>query len=210
MLFFLATLVTASVFINDRTEGIWDRTLVAGITTPEMLIAHIAIQSCIVFMQCVEVMLYVGFIFGTENKGDNFTIIALLGLNGVAGLFFGMKHIYLRKSQRFLQSLLCRRIVGLLISVFCDSHTMANFVATGTFYPMIILCGLLWPLEGMPIFLRNLAYVFPFTVPTMAVRNVLEKGWTVWHPQVYNGFIVVIAWIIGIFVMCLIGLRRQK
>lgn len=90
MLFFLATLVTASVFINDRTEGIWDRTLVAGITTPEMLIAHIAIQSIIVLLQCIEVMIYVGYIFGTVNKGDNFTIIALLGLNGVAGLFFGL------------------------------------------------------------------------------------------------------------------------
>lgn len=98
----------------------------------------------------------------------------------------------------------------MLISVFCDSHTMANFVATGTFYPMIILCGLLWPLEGMPHLLRKLAYLFPFTVPTMAVRNVLEKGWTIEHPQVYNGFIVVVAWIVGIFVLCLLGLRRHK
>lgn len=89
MLFFLATLVTASVFINDRTEGIWDRTLVAGITTPELLIAHIAIQSLIVLVQCIEVMLFVGYIFGTVNHGDNVTIVALLGLNGVAGLFFG-------------------------------------------------------------------------------------------------------------------------
>lgn len=87
---------------------------------------------------------------------------------------------------------------------------MANFVATGTFYPMIILCGLLWPLEGMPHLLRKLAYLFPFTVPTMAVRNVLEKGWTIEHPQVYNGFIVVVAWIVGIFVLCLLGLRRHK
>lgn len=30
MVFFLATLVTAAVFITDRTEGIWERTLVAG------------------------------------------------------------------------------------------------------------------------------------------------------------------------------------
>lgn len=87
---------------------------------------------------------------------------------------------------------------------------MANFVATGAFYPMIILCGLLWPLEGMPIFLRNFAFVFPFTVPTMAVRNILEKGWSIAHPQVYNGFIVIFLWIVGLFILCLLGLRRQK
>lgn len=87
---------------------------------------------------------------------------------------------------------------------------MANFVATGAFYPMIILCGLLWPLEGMPVYLRHLAYVFPFTVPTMSVRNVLERGWSFYHPQVLNGFLVIILWIVGLFVMCLIGLRRHK
>lgn len=99
---------------------------------------------------------------------------------------------------------------GILISIYCATHTMANFVATGAFYPMIILCGLLWPLEGMPLFLRKFAFIFPFTVPTMSVRNVLEKGWAIDHPQVYSGFAVIIVWILGLFLLCLIGLRRQK
>lgn len=30
MVFFLATLVTAAVFITDRMDGVWERTLVAG------------------------------------------------------------------------------------------------------------------------------------------------------------------------------------
>jgi hypothetical protein len=41
MIFFLATLTTATIFITDRTDGIWDRTLVAGITKTELLMAHI-------------------------------------------------------------------------------------------------------------------------------------------------------------------------
>lgn len=46
---------------------------------------------------------------------------------------------------------------------------MANFVSTGAFYPMIVLCGLLWPLEGMPQFLRDFALLLPFTIPTISV-----------------------------------------
>lgn len=46
---------------------------------------------------------------------------------------------------------------------------MANFVSTGAFYPMIVLCGLLWPLEGMPQLLRDFALLLPFTVPTISV-----------------------------------------
>lgn len=87
---------------------------------------------------------------------------------------------------------------------------MANFVATGAFYPMIILCGLLWPLEGMPNILRQFALIFPFTLPTISVRNIIAKGWTITHPQVYGGFIVIFIWIIGLFLLCLIGLRRWK
>lgn len=155
MVFFLATLVTAAVFITDRMEGVWERTLVAGmnrirfqffslsihfllmnlmfiskfigayiyrfnlsdkfsiisiqynphylnhmkltnnvhillgITTPELLLAHILTQSVIVFLQCTEVIFFIGVVFGTENNGDNLTVILLLSLTGFAGMLFG-------------------------------------------------------------------------------------------------------------------------
>lgn len=121
MIFFLATLITSTIFITDRLEGIWDRTLVAGVSTTELLIAHIITQSTVMLMQCVEIVILAAFIFNTENHGDNFTVIFLLMLLGFSGMLY-----------------------GLFISIFCDSHTMANFMATGSFYPMVILCGKLW------------------------------------------------------------------
>lgn len=158
-----------------------------GISMPELLLAHILTQSVIVIIQCIELIFYIGIIFETPNRGDNSTVIAMLTLNGFGGMLF-----------------------GLLISVVCESHTQANFVATGVFYPMIILCGLLWPLEGMPYLLKNLAYTFPFTIPAISVRNVIEKGWSISHPQVYNGFLIMLFWVFALFVMCLLALRRHK
>lgn len=119
MIFFLATLITSTIFITDRLEGIWDRTLVAGVSTTELLIAHIITQSTVMLMQCIEIVILAAFIFNTENHGDNFTVIFLLMLLGFSGMLY-----------------------GLFISIFCDSHTMANFMATGSFYPMVILCGM--------------------------------------------------------------------
>lgn len=168
MVFFLATLVTAAVFITDRMDGVWERTLVAGITTPELLMAHILTQSVIVFLQCTEVIFFIGVVFGTQNNGDNLTVIVLLSLTGFAGMLFG-KCDSSDKETQFCQNYIhfsC--IAGLLISIFCESHTMANFVSTGAFYPMIVLCGLLWPLEGMPPLLRDFALLLPFTVPTIS------------------------------------------
>lgn len=65
------------------------RYLFAGISTPELLIAHIFTQFCIVFLQCIEVILFIGFFFQNENLGDNTTVIALLALTGFAGMLFG-------------------------------------------------------------------------------------------------------------------------
>lgn len=121
MIFFLATLITSTIFITDRLEGIWDRTLVAGISTSELLLAHIITQSSVMLVQCAEIVVLSVFIFDTQNHGDNVTVVVLLMMLGFAGMLY-----------------------GLFISIFCDSHTMANFMATGSFYPMIILCGMLF------------------------------------------------------------------
>ncbi|KAH8388142.1 ABC transporter G family member 20 [Drosophila serrata] len=186
MVFFLATLMTAAVFISERMDGIWDRTLLAGVSATEMLWAHLLTQLIIMALQSFEVIMYIGLVFDTYNNGDTLTLIGLLTLTAFCGMLF-----------------------GLFISVFCKSHTEANFVATGAFYPMIILCGLLWPLESMPQLLQDLVMVLPFTIPSISARNVIEKGWGITNAKVYNGFLVMTAWTIIFFVLCLIGIRRK-
>ncbi|KAH8421163.1 hypothetical protein KR009_006986 [Drosophila setifemur] len=187
MVFFLATLMTAAVFISERMDGIWDRTLLAGVSATEMLCAHLLTQLIIMALQSFEVIMYIGLVFDTYNNGDTTTLIGLLTLTAFCGMLF-----------------------GLFISVFCKSHTEANFVATGAFYPMIILCGLLWPLESMPQFLQDLVMVLPFTIPSISARNVIEKGWSITNEKVYIGFLVMSAWTIIFFVLCLIGIRRKS
>ncbi|XP_075149557.1 ABC transporter G family member 20 [Haematobia irritans] len=186
MVFFLATLMTASVFIEERLDGVWDRTLVAGVSAVQMLWAHLCSQFIIMIVQSVEVIVYIGIVFDTYNKGDTATLIFLLTLTSFCGMLF-----------------------GLLISVYCRSHTEANFVATGAFYPMIILCGLLWPLEGMPKALQDIVLYFPFTLPSISARNILEKGWDITNVKVYGGFLVMSAWIIIFFTLCMVGLKRK-
>ncbi|XP_073823396.1 ABC transporter G family member 23 [Musca autumnalis] len=186
MVFFLATLMTASVFIEERLDGVWDRTLVAGVSAIQMLWAHLLSQFIIMVVQSVEVIIYIGLVFDTYNKGDTTTLIFLLTLTSFCGMLF-----------------------GLLISVYCKSHTEANFVATGAFYPMIILCGLLWPLEGMPKALQDVVLYFPFTLPSISARNILEKGWEITNSKVYGGFLVMAAWIVIFFTLCMVGLKRK-
>jgi ABC-type multidrug transport system permease subunit len=207
MIFFLATLTTATIFITDRLDGIWDRTLVAGITTTELLMAHIVTQTVVMLIQCTEIVLMTTLIFDMANAGSNATVIILLLLLGFAGMLYGWLFFIFSTSRKFTKIHFSHSLLGLFISIFCDSHTMANFMTTGSFYPMIILCGIFWPLEGMYDWLKYFAYLFPFTVPSISMRNVLTKGWGLTHPEVLMGYGVVLIWIVTFFTLCLLGLK---
>jgi ABC-type multidrug transport system permease subunit len=154
-------------------------------------------------IQCTEIVLMTTLIFDMANAGSNATVIILLLLLGFAGMLYGMRKFgFISKIYPNLTS-----FKGLFISIFCDSHTMANFMTTGSFYPMIILCGIFWPLEGMYDWLKWFAYFFPFTVPSISMRNILMKGWGLEHPEVLMGYGVVIVWIVTFFSLCLLGLK---
>ena len=43
---------------------------------------------------------------------------------------------------------------GLVISALCDTENDAIQLALGSFYPNLLLSGIIWPLEGMPKELR--------------------------------------------------------
>ena len=70
--------------------------------------------------------------------------------------------------------------------------------------------GIFWPLEGMPLYLQYVAFLLPFTLPSIAVRNVLAKGWTIAHASVIAGYGITITWIVGLLILCLIGLKVKK
>lgn len=101
MVFFLATLMTASVFIEERLDGVWDRTLVAGVSAIQMLWAHLLTQFIIMVVQSIEVIVYIGLVFDTYNKGDTTTLIFLLTLTSFCGMLFGKWDKKINKNQIF-------------------------------------------------------------------------------------------------------------
>lgn len=102
-----------------------------------MLWAHLLSQFIIMAFQSFEVIMYIGLVFNVTNQGNPGKCISRpLYYKYTLFTFFPATLIGLLTMTAF-----CGMLFGLLISVYCSSHTMANFVATGAFYPMIILCG---------------------------------------------------------------------
>ncbi|XP_049880601.1 ABC transporter G family member 20-like [Pectinophora gossypiella] len=187
IIFFLPAIVTSNLMIADRLEGVWERSAVAGVKPKEMLYVHITLQTAVIFIQTLEMIALAFGGYGLPTRGSLVTSGTLLFLQGLSGMCYGF-----------------------LLSIYCNSYTLAFFVATGSFYPMILLCGILWPLEAMSDGLRFIALTLPFTIPSRSLRDVMEKGYTITDPSVYNGFLVTVAWIVITLALCLLRLKYKK
>ena len=96
---------------------------------------------------------------------------------------------------------------GLTISAVSTDENTAIMAALGTFYPQLLLSGIIWPLEGMPNIIRKISYFLPQTLPIIAFRDIILKGWGLTHFHVYIGFLCSIAWILIFLLLAYIAMK---
>ena len=77
-------------------------------------------------------------------------------------------------STSFLYSMFFSQ--GLLVSSMCDTELGAVQIAMGAFYPVLLLSGILWPLQAMPTWLKYISYIFPTTHAAEAMRSIFGRG----------------------------------
>lgn len=83
-------------------------------------------------------------------------------------------------------------------------------MALGSFYPDVLLSGALWPIEGMPVFLRKIVYCLPQTYAIESLRSVFARGWGIEKPEVYIGILITCGWIAAFIILSLVVLRVRK
>ena len=68
-------------------------------------------------------------------------------------------------------------ILGLcLAALFYDQETVLQ-VTLASFYPVLLMSGIIWPIEAQPLWLSMYVSRFlPLTYATEAFRLILEKG----------------------------------
>ncbi|XP_036323033.1 ABC transporter G family member 23 isoform X2 [Rhagoletis pomonella] len=187
IVFFLAVALTSSALIIERTEGMLDRSWVAGVTPGEILFSHVITQFVVMCGQTTLVLIFMLVVFGVTNNGELFWVIVLTLLQGLCGMCFGF-----------------------LISSVCELERNAIQLALGSFYPTLLLSGVIWPIEGMPIVLRYISLCLPLTLATTSLRSILTRGWAITEKAVYSGFLSTLAWILGFLILTLLVLRAKR
>lgn len=187
IVFFLAVALTSSALIIERMEGLLDRSWVAGVTPTEILFSHVVTQFVVMCGQTALVLIFMILVFGVECKGDLFSAVLLTILQGLCGMCFGF-----------------------VISAICELERNAIQLALGSFYPTLLLSGVIWPIEGMPCVLRYISLGLPLTMATSGLRSILSRGWSIVEPDVYYGYIATLIWIFLFLTISLVVLRFKK
>lgn len=90
LVFSFSSILLSQALVTDRTEGIWERNLAAGVTALEITISHFAISGAVVVLFATEAVVVVYGVFETESLGSIWIIWMITFLQGVSGLTFGM------------------------------------------------------------------------------------------------------------------------
>ncbi|CAF4275858.1 unnamed protein product, partial [Rotaria sp. Silwood2] len=92
----------------------------------------------------------------------------------------------------------------LVISTIFTTEINAHQITMSIFYPVLLLSGIVWPLEGQPIWLRTISKWLPMTKAIDAMRGILLKGWCIKHLLVQQAFMVTFIWSMGFLILALI------
>ena len=52
----------------------------------------------------------------------------------------------------------------------------------------------MWPVEGMPYGLQQIAWYLPCTASCQAMRDIMSRGWGIAEPNVYLGVVSSVSW----------------
>lgn len=159
----------------------------AGVSPGEILFSHVITQFVVMCGQTALVLLFMIIVFQVECRGSIFPVVVLTILQGLCGMCFGF-----------------------VISAICELERNAIQLALGSFYPTLLLSGVIWPIEGMPIVLRYISTFLPLTLATTSLRSMMTRGWSILEMDVYLGFISTIVWIVLFLTISLVVLKIKR
>ncbi|KAI0241754.1 ABC transporter G family member 20 [Lamellibrachia satsuma] len=182
--FFMATGLTALSFVLERKQGLLDRSFVAGVTAVEVMLGHMCSQFLVLLVQVSLLLVFILAVFQVPFQGPLILVILLTLMQGLTGM-----------------------ALGLLISSICETEMSAIQCALGSVYPNMLLSGIIWPIESMPLWLRYIGYCLPMTFAAEALRSILARGWDLTFMPVWRGFLMTLGW--GSLLLVLSGIMLK-
>lgn len=164
---YISQITVASLALTqERKDGLFERSLVAGVSHELIFISHI-ITSCIISI--VQIILLYITAFVIFNNPNNSTFLLQFGF--------------------FLVQSLNAMSLGFLISSLIDNEVACIILVWFITIPQILSSGVFWPLESID---RPLIYIFkiiPLSIPVQTIRLLMLQGFDLSNVYVQYGFL---------------------
>lgn len=181
-IFFAAMALTAITLVLERKDGVFERTLVAGVKTFEFIVSQISTQLLVLAVQVLLSIVTMFYIIDIESQGSIVLVYLITLMQGMCGM-----------------------ALGLVVSAFSENESQALALAMASFLPVSIISGIFWPVEAMPFFMKPISYFGPQTLALDAMRAVISRGWDLAHVVVLYGLVAPFVWFLLLVALAAVG-----
>jgi ABC-2 type transport system permease protein len=92
--------------------------------------------------------------------------------------------------------------IAVAVSEVFEAQTFSNFFR----FPMIFLCGLFFPIDALPVFLKPLSYALPLTYGADLLHGAVHGG----HTMPFSiDLAILAAFCVGLFLISIHNIRRR-
>jgi len=185
VVFFFTFINAAISFIRERSQGTLEKFMVSPLSRVEVVSGYILGFSVFTLLQSATTLLVVTFGFGVPMRGSPLTALAVVLLLGAGAL-----------------------VLGSFFSNFARSEFQVVQFIPLIITPQIVLCGIWWPLQSIPEFIRPISYILPLTYASDALRAVMLKGASI-SEILFPDLLALVIFFLVFFAASTLMLRRQ-
>jgi ABC-type multidrug transport system ATPase subunit/ABC-type multidrug transport system permease subunit len=179
--------LTALGFVVEKKSGTMDRVYAAGVRPSEIMIAQSVVMMVLLFIQLSLLLMVALLIFALPMKGSLVLVMSIAMLLGMVGM-----------------------MLGLVIAAGAATEDSANQLVIGTFFPSLLLSGVIWPIEAIPVPLNWISYGLPTTWAAAGMRSAMTRGWGIADDEVWKGLVINLSWFFFLFFCASRNLRKLR
>ncbi len=151
--FFFVFLLTSVSFLRERSQGTMERVLVSPLSKTELVLGYVLGFTLFALLQSLIILLFVVYVLRVHYSGN----LGLLFLVTLALTIGGVN-------------------MGIFASAFARNELQVIQFIPLLIVPQALLGGLFFPVQTLPVVLKQLAYIMPLTYANFALRDVMLKG----------------------------------
>ncbi len=184
--FFFVFLLTSISFLRERAQGTMERLMASPLRRREIVLGYMLGFSVFAFIQSLVILLFAIFVLRIHYVGNPlvlFLVVMILTIGSVN--------------------------LGIFLSTFARNELQVVQFIPLVLLPQVLLCGVIWAIEDMPLVFQWIAHALPLTYANFALREVMIKGYGLTEGTVGINILILVFFAALMILLGALTLRRE-